>query len=371
LHTRVVYIVSDLYYSLAFEWLVKNLNRSKIDLHFILIQNHQNTTALETLLQQENIPVYRLIAPQGKRGALAGAKLFFILRKLKPGAIHCHMRRANVLGLIAGRMANVPHRIFTRHYSTQNHQYYPKGVKTDRLLNKLATCIVAPSETVRNTLVDVEKVSPLKVKIIYHGFDLDYFAKPDSDKVRAIRLNLKLNEKGPVVGVISRFLELKGLQFIIPAFTEFHRNFPDAVLLLANAHGPYEPQVDRLLSQLPATAWRKVRFEQNLAALYGCMNYFVHAPIDSEIEAFGQIYVEALAAGIPSVFTLSGIANQFILHEENALIVPHAKSSTIAEALIRLHNDKAIQQKLVEKGRSSVQQFALNKFIEKTENLYV
>jgi len=371
LRTRVVYIVSDLDYSLAFEWLVRRINRDKIDLYFLLIQHHRNTSSLEKVLRQENIPANQLLVPQGKRGMLSVLNLALKLKKLKPQAIHCHMRRANVLGLIAGRLAGIPDRIYTRHYSTQNHRYFPKAVKTDKLLNNLATGIVAPSETVRNALVEKEGVHPDKVKIIYHGFDLKYFSAPEHNDIETIRSQLNLNENIPVVGVISRFLELKGLQFIIPAFIAFHRSFPDAILLLANAHGPYEQQVNRLLSQLPATAWRKVHFEQNLAALYGCMDYFVHTPIDAEIEAFGQIYVEALAAGVPSVFTLSGIAHQFIRHEENALVVPYANSSSIADALIRLHNDALLQQKLAENGRASVQQFGLNIFIEKTENLYV
>ncbi len=44
----------------------------------------------------------------------------------------------------------------------------------------------------------------------------------------------------------------------------------------------------------------------------------MHVTIGKHYEAFGQIYVEALAAGIPSVFTLTGIAPEIIEHEHNA-----------------------------------------------------
>lgn len=367
---KVVYIVSDLDYALTFEWLVREWDWKKFDLHFILIQDHNRTSSLEQLLLNKDIPANRLQVADGKRSILAIPRLCQILFRLKPDAVHCHMRKANLLGLSAAFLMRVRHRIFTRHYSTQNHLYFPSAVKTDRLLNRMATTIVAPSETVWETLTQREKVSPDKVKIIYHGFDLNYFSKPDTLEVERIKKHLNLHHSGPVVGVISRFIELKGLQYIIPAFGRFVETAPNAILLLANAHGPYENKLDHLLDKLPDGSWRKVGFEKNLAALYSCMDFFIHAPINADVEAFGQVYVEALAAGIPATYSVSGIAHQFIEHEVNALVVPFAEVAPIADALIRLNSDKTLCHNLVTNGRASIQRFNLSKFVQETEKLY-
>lgn len=367
---KVAYIVSDLDYALAFEWLVREMNFEKFDLHFILIQDHNRPTSLEKLLISRNIPAVRLLVPNGKRSVLSIPRMCHILLKIKPIAVHCHMRRANILGLSAAFIIGIPHRIFTRHYSTQNHLYFPSAVKTDRLLNRMATTIVAPSETVRETLIHREKVVSKKVKVIFHGFDLSYFSSPDLIEVERIKTQFDLHQSGPIVGVIARFIELKGLQYIIPAFGKFVQTNPGAVLLLANAHGPYQQEVDNLLDTLPEGSWRKVGFEKNLSALYGCMDYFIHAPINADVEAFGQVYVEALAAGVPAIFTISGIANQFIVHDRNALVVPHQEIVPITDALIQLNSDKALCKRLVTKGTESIQRFRLSKFIEETEDLY-
>lgn len=367
---KVVYIVSDIDFALAFEWLVREIDRTKLDLHFILIQNHNQPTALEKMLINREIAVIRMHIPNGKRSVLSIPRLWFILLKLKPVAIHCHMRRANILGLTTAFLTGIRNRIFTRHFSTQNHLYFPSAVKTDKLLNRLATTIVAPSETVAETLIQVEKVKPNKVQIIYHGFDLDYFSNPDLLEVDRIKTQLNLCEPGLIVGVISRFIELKGLQYIVPAFGKFLQTNPKAILLLANASGPYQQEVDKLLGELPSGSWRKVGFEKNLSALYGCMDIFIHTPINADVEAFGQVYVESLAAGIPAIYSISGIANQFIKHEDNALVVPHAEVEPITDSLIRLNSDRALYNKLISNGKESVRKFDLPKFIQETEQLY-
>lgn len=367
---KVVYIVSDIDFALVFEWLLREIDLDKFELHFILIQDHNRPTSLEKLLLNLDIPTTRLQVPYGKRSVLLIPRLCRILFKIKPIAVHCHMRRANILGLSAAFLMRIPRRIFTRHYSTQNHLYFPSAVKTDRLLNKIATTIVTPSETVWETLIHRENISPHKVKVIYHGFDLNYFSNPVSSEVARIKTQLNLHQSGPIVGVISRFIELKGLQYIVPAFGKFVQTDPNAILLLANASGPYEQEVDRLLDELPSGSWRKVGFEKNLSALYGCMDFFIHTPINADIEAFGQVYVEALAAGIPAIYSISGIANQFIEHEVNALVVPHEEIGPIADSLIRLNGNKSLCESLIKKGKASIQKFDLSIFVQKTEDLY-
>src|SRR5690606_38632555 len=98
---------------------------------------------------------------------------------------------------------------------------------------------------------------------------------------------------------------------------------------------------------------------------------FVHVPIDAYSEAFGQIYVEALVAAVPSIFTLSGIAPEFVKHEENALVVPFKNSEAIADALSRLQTDHALVEKLKIHAPASVKdQYDLSKMMERLTKLY-
>jgi len=365
----VAYIISDIEYAIAFEWIADSIDHCRFEVVFVLLQKN-NTSALQEILTQKNQHVEWIKNRSGIGRLFSLFELILLLFKLKANVVHCHMRDANQFGLAAAFCAGVRNRIYTRHYSTQNHVYYPHAVKYDRIINWLATKIVAPSKTVQSTLAHLENVPSGKIALIHHGFDLKAFENPDSTIVAALKNKLKITNKGPVVGVIARYLELKGIQYIIPAFANFLKHEPDAVLVLANAQGNYTAQIKHLLAELPAGSYREINFEKDLISLYACFNYFIHAPIDADVEAFGQVFVESLAAGIPSIFTLSGAANEFIEDEKNALVVPHQNSEAILVALFRLRNNPDIAQELSENGRQSVKIFNLESFIKKTEALY-
>lgn len=365
----VAYIISDIEYAIAFEWLADSIDQSRFEIVFVLLQKEQQST-LSNKLSEKQQRVEWVKNRAGLSRLISLIELILILLRTKAKAVHCHMRDANQLGLIAAFFAGIHSRIYTRHYSTQNHLYYPHAVKFDKIINRLATKIVAPSKTVARALTDIENVDANKIHLIHHGFDLKAFEKRDQLRVAKIKSKLQITGNGPVVGVIARYLELKGIQYIIPAFAQFLKYEPDAVLVLANAHGNYSFQIKNLLATLPVKSYHEINFENDLISLYACFDYFVHVPVDSEVEAFGQVYVEALASSIPSIFTISGIANEFIEHEKNAVVVPHKNSEAILKALLLFRNQPDFAQKLSEYGRQSILNFDLESFIKKTEALY-
>ncbi len=91
-------------------------------------------------------------------------------------------------------------------------------------------------------------------------------------------------------------------------------------------------------------------------SLYKSFDSFVHVPIDSEVEAFGQIYVESLAAEVPSVFTLSGVAPEFVKNRNNALVVDYKSANEIFKALIELLENKQLCESLTQNGSRVVKE---------------
>jgi glycosyltransferase involved in cell wall biosynthesis len=172
------------------------------------------------------------------------------------------------------------------------------------------------------------------------------------------------------VGVISRWLHLKGLQYIIPAFKTLLYDYSNAFLILANANGPYKPEVEKLLAGLPDNSYMTIPFENDLFTLYQLFDVYVHTPINPTVEAFGQTYVEALAAGIPSVFTMSGVAPEFVEHERNAWVVDFKDINATHKSILRLLTDKGLSERLKKNGRRDIQRFELGHMISKLEKLY-
>jgi glycosyltransferase involved in cell wall biosynthesis len=366
---KVVYIISEINKAIAFEWIAEYINNSKIELYFILL--NPGVTDLEKHLKGKGLSVKTIIF-RGKRDWLSAIRQTYkILRKIKPDAIHCHMMQANIIGLSAGKLAGIKKRIYTRHHSSLHHIYFPKGVLWDKYFNRVATHIIAISDIVKKILINWEKANPNKIILIPHGFLLDEFAVVAKERIEKFKRNTHINGKYPVIGVISRFTEWKGVQYVIPAFNEILKDFPNAVLILLNAHGDYENTIFTLLQKIPNQSFRTIRFENDIAAVYKSMDIFVHVPIDEHSEAFGQIYIESLASGVPSIFTLSGIAPDFIVNKYNAVTVPFKNSTAIYNALKTILNDKELELKLRTNSRKSVQEtFEIHSMIYALEKLY-
>src|SRR5690606_19968212 len=101
--------------------------------------------------------------------------------------------------------------------------------------NGLATQIVAVSSLVKKVLVEYEGVPSEKVRLIPHGFGIPDFERVGVEEVEGLRKKYAIQDKGPIIGAISRYIEWNGVQYIIPAFVEILKEFPHAVLLIANA----------------------------------------------------------------------------------------------------------------------------------------
>lgn len=365
---RVVYIVSNVQKSVAFENTALAL-KPRYALTFLLL-NPAGSELLD-FLKRNDIPV-KNINYRGKRDLVfAFFKVFILLLANRPKVVHAHLFDAQLVGLSAAWLAGIRMRIYTRHTSNFHHIYHKKGIKYDQLSNRLATQIISISQATDATLLQLENVPASKIVKIPHGFDMEQFSNVAQARVDAMRTKWKIPAHQPVIGVVARFIEWKGIQFIIPAFKAFLKEFPDACLVLCNASGPFKPQLDLLLEEVPVGNRVIIPFEADMAALYKLFNIYVHVPVSPLVEAFGQTYVEALASGIPSLFTQSGIAAEFVTHKKHAWVVDFENSESILNGLHELWRDKHLQVELVENGRQVViSQFGMQNMIDSLHKLY-
>jgi glycosyltransferase involved in cell wall biosynthesis len=220
-------------------------------------------------------------------------------------------------------------------------------------MNRLATHVVAISENVRHVLQELEGVPEDKIRLVHHGFRFVDFDEVPPQNVEVLRAKYDLGSSAPVIGVIARYFKLKGIEYIVEAARTVLRTHPNALFIFANAHG--DPTIGATVRKLPARNYREIPFEPDLFALYRLFDVYVHVPINPRVEAFGLTYVEALIAGVPSVFTLSGVATEFIEDGRNALVVPYCTPARISEAILRLLADDALARRLSQAGRKDVE----------------
>jgi len=367
---HITYIISNIDQALAYEWIVSGIDRERIALSFILL--NPKPSRLAQYLRQQQIPVHEVPFMGKKDIPQAVLRCRKLLKAIGSDAVHCHLFEASIVGLTAAKLAGIKQRIYTRHHSTFHHTYFPSAVKWDRYCNRQATDIVCISENVKQVLLEKERVPEKKLHRIYHGFDIDAFHRPDPQQTSALRAVYNPDGRKPVIGIISRFIELKGLQYAIPAFQKLLIQYPDALLLLFNAKGNYLGTVNGLLDELPEGSYKKTTFEPNISALYPIFDLFLHVPVNAQIEAFGQTYIESMAAGVPLIATRSGIGNEIMEHGVNALVVPYENSDAIYEAMLQVLREPGLKEKLSRNGYDTVKErFALAHMINELERLYL
>jgi glycosyltransferase involved in cell wall biosynthesis len=366
--TKIVYIVSDINKAVFFEHTALRLRDAGIDLSFILINSSDGDLA--AFLQAQGFRTYFLEV--GK--LLFSWRQILVCRKIllseKPDIVHCHLAQANFVGLIAARLAGVKQRIFTRHAGKPLIASRKESI-IDKLQNMLATRIIAITAVIKELLLS-QGVPEGKIRIVHHGFDIDRMMRPDPSEVRRIKQEYNPENKYPVVGVIARWMKWKGIQYIIPAFEQLLKDRPNAKLCLFNAsdHCDYSREIREMLGHLPPHSYQIVSFERNIYDLYQLFDIYVHAPVNPYCEAFGQTYVEALAAGVPSVFTLSGVAREFV-NPDNAYIVDFENSAQIYDAMKAILAKEKYPDHLQRNGQDIVlRMFSLEKYMSTLLSAY-
>lgn len=367
---NVTYIISDIDKAIAFEWIVKHIDKTKIKLSFILI-NCQNSYLINYLIEHK-ISVYNINCKNKLSYLQAIFKCITFLKRLNTDIVHCHLVKANLIGLTAAKLIGIKTRIYTRHHSDFHHVYFPNAVKWDKYCNKIATKIVSISDIVTTILVNKENVSKEKIIKIWHGFDACSFNNPSDIEILKLKTKYNPQNKFPVIGVISRFTHWKGVQFIIPAYKKFIETHPNALLLMFNGIGEYENQIDKLLIELPNDSFEKIYFEQDITNLYGIFDVFIHVPINSTVEAFGQTYIESMLSGVPLIATKSGIGNEILIDNVNCIEVPYKNSDEINNALIKILNEPTFLNNIRYNAKElASQKFTLEIMLNKLTNIYL
>jgi len=368
---RVLYIISGVDKAPVFEWIAEQFSSSKsLELSFCFLGPVDPSSSRSI---RKNFGASSSIILKCKlQGLKAWYQLFCHIRRYNPHVVHCHLLTASILGLLASCVAGVPVRIFTRHHGSMHHRGIRKGLLWDLLCNALATKIVSISPVTSRILCNWEHVNPSKVVFIPHGFQLSSFRAIDNKRVLRFKKKYGLPVRSVIIGVVSRFVDWKGVQYIVDAFLSIYKDRPDLHLLLMNASGPCMSDIQSRLQGLPESAWTQIAFEYDMPAAYHAMDLCVHTPVDSLVEAFGQVYIESLASGVPMICTLSGIANLFIRDESNALVVPYKDSRAIAQAIMKLLSAPALREQLAINGFIDIKsRFSLDSMCAQLERLYL
>lgn len=366
---KICYIISEIDKAVFFEDTAIQLRSQGVELSFVLINSTNGK--LHQFLCQHQFEVITLEVGSllHSRKQIVVCKRWLVQQQITH--VHCHLASANWVGLWASWFARIKSRIYTRHSGRPLKLHWKERV-IDWFQNRLATTIIAISVNIEELLIQ-QRVSKKKIQLIHHGFNINRFSEPDFSEVERIEKAYNPENQYPVIGIVARRMKWKGIQFTIEGFEKLLPFYPNALLCLFGdpKAGDYAVELELQLSQLPQKNVCIIPFEYNVFDMYQLMDVYVHVPVDPMCEAFGQTYIEALAARVPAVFTLSGIAREFIKHKQNAYVVPFCDSKAIYHGIEFLLSNKEISGQLIENGYKDVEEmFAFSSYIQRLIKLY-
>jgi len=121
---------------------------------------------------------------------------------------------------------------------------------------------------------------------------------------------------------LANLIPLKGMDSLIEAFALLHNEQAGEFLLTIGGEGPERGKLEKLLTERGLNVGFSVTGRLSREEILGQMqdaNAFVLA---SHFEAFGVVYIEAMACGLPVVATRAGGPEGFIRESEGILVKP-------------------------------------------------
>jgi phosphatidylinositol alpha-1,6-mannosyltransferase len=202
----------------------------------------------------------------------------------------------------------------------------------------------------------------LPITVVPPGVDVERF-RPLADAERRAaraRFGLPAHDDARLVVGVSRLVPRKGFDVLVRAAADLARTRPEVSVAIAGA-GRERARLERLVADTVAPVSLLGRVpDADLPELYGCADVFAMLCHDRwgglEAEGFGIVFLEAAAAGVPSVAGRSGGAHEAVEHGVTGTVVDRAADPVAAaRALAPYLDDPAFARR---QGRAARQRAA-------------
>ncbi len=335
---------------------VRQLGTGLVERHALVTAIIPEDPAIDPLAraaEAAGIAVERLTLAQdmfSSAGMRRLGRMVALLRTLRPALLHLHLVGFNGgrWVLLAALLARVPRVVCTIHIAPRERQ--PWRVRLDRaLLGWAIDGYIAVSRASRERLVRHLGLSPRKVAVIPNAVELRRFAAPAEPVRQAIREQCGISADAPVIGVLARLSEQKGLTYLIAAAPAILAQHPQTHIVLVGDGPLREDLVDQARSLGVEQRVHFVGYRSNTVEFLRAMDLFV---LPSLYEGMPLSILEAMGAGLPVVATAVDGTPEAVVDGETGYLVPPADPAALATAVNRMLGDRVLAASMGRNGRA-------------------
>jgi len=200
----------------------------------------------------------------------------------------------------------------------------------------------------RFTEGEIRRLNPkTNTVVINNGVDFERFSRPINNWSPQI-----ITGRWPIILSVGALKKRKGYHISILAVANFKKKYPDLLYIISGNQGDTQ-YFDELKSLVKSNNLEdNIKFieanDEELPSLYQASDIFLLTPVNHEnnFEGYGLVYLEAGAAGIPSVGAFGCGAQDAIIDGQTGILVNQNDVASTSEALSKILQDKSTREKI-------------------------
>lgn len=317
---RIAHLIDSLHWGGAQKLLILFAEEAKSrGLDFTIISLRPNTKNSPYPAQLESMGVRvimlsidRLYSPN------ALPTLIKLFRQERFNVVQTHLQHANILGMLAGRIAGVP-TIATLHSTNvhvQGYFHYLRQIADWLTLNYGARRVIAVGYSVADAYQ--KKIRARKIDVIPNAVRIE--AELSLDERGKIRRELTGDASHPLIITVGRLMVDKGYADLIASFAHVHERHPQAFLVIVG-DGELRSDLESYVLELGlSNCVRLTGARTDVPKLLAASDMYVSS---SYREGLSVALMEAMAAGLSILATNVGDTQYLLGKGQGIMVEPH------------------------------------------------
>lgn len=320
---------------------------------------------VEDIILYETVPfktieMTRTISPL--KDLKAVFQLYRLFKKEKPYIVHTHTPKAGTVGMLAAKLAGVPHRLHTVAGLPLIEAVGSKRTLLNMVETATYSCAtkVYPNSTgLKKIILDNKFTKESKLKVIANGssngIDTSRFdpALVSINRREELKKELNILNDDFVFLFIGRLVGDKGINELVEAFRKLVIESPNIKLLLV---GPLEEDLDALLPETTKTIESNKNiictgFVKDVRPYFSISDCLV---FPSYREGFPNVVMQAGSMGLPSIVSDINGCNEIIENNINGTIIPVKNTEAIYIEMKKYFSNEELLNKLKANARQMI-----------------
>jgi glycosyltransferase involved in cell wall biosynthesis len=343
--------------------LVGGLNRARFDLHLgCLARRGQFLDEVEShevpIAEYPTNSLYNLTSWKQR------LKLARHLRNNRIDIVHSYGFYGNLFAIPAARLARTP--VVIAAIRDTGEMLTRAQRLAQKQICRLADCVLVNADAIRRWLIG-QGYAAEKIRVIRNGIVPP--GPADRDAATRVRRSLGLAAEVPLIGVLSRLNQMKGIEYFLEAAAAMGRRDRDPRFLIIG-DGGHRKELEQYAAQLGLG--ERVLFTGFRTDVSDVLSALDISVLPSLSEGLSNSLLESMAAGLPVIATNVGGNPEAVEDGVTGIIVPPGDAGALARGMVLLLDNAELAAGFGEAGRRRIAHwFSVQTMVRETEALYL